>query len=885
MPVTKKRLLAFIIVLALAVGLAYDAQAQNLNTGLQFAQGTGLGNQDIRVTIVRIIRYIIGFLGLLGVLLVMYAGFIWMTAGGNEEKIDQAKKILKNGVIGLVIILSSFAIVSFILGRLLAATGIGGNGSSTGNGTNGSGVSGLGNGIIKSVYPEPFQKDVPRNTAIIVTFREAMRASSICSPVTFAGFCAPGAKIMPDSIKIFRTGDGNGANNVTNVTVASTDNITYVLKPAGPAYLGMATAPVDYTVNLTRGIKKADGKDAFGLTDFRWTFEVGTKLDLTSPKILPLAKGGIFPVTDDEQDTVSGTQAAVSATGTITVNALPQTQQAASVSVATTTGSPTGTAEGTNTCAVGTIDISIFPSGAGLKARVAYSQPGILPEDVNILTGNNRIPLNPCRLSLVLNSAPAAGNSWRLSVAPEQFSDTLSVGSKTYTFVTGTANANQVTIGANPTETAAKIAAAINSIHPEMRATSTASVVNVKAKITGSSGNNLELSTNNPITFAVSRMNGGTDEVTTFSVRDSSDQPKNTVIQINFDEAINPLSIAGTSAEIADKLRVFNADTKADPDGSACTADDNCRSFRCSGGVCQGNVLDGRFLVSNQYKTVEFISNIKCGVNGCGENIYCLPANSEIRIEANAAALMSCSANADCQQAPFNTCVQGVCTDTVGKKNYPVAADSNGIIDMANNSFDGNRNDNPQGKVDTWNENVDGRSAGSTRGDNYLWSFWVSDRLDLTPPKLLSTSVANNQGSVGIASVIEAIFSKLMLSSSLSTGTILVDNGIKQTTHKLINLWSLASDPIGYWVHKEDRDSDSDGRPDRSVALIKHGTLNASSGYEIQAGSGIKDLYQNCYKPSAGPGCNANALMPSCCRNANGDLEPTTDLNIDGNCK
>ncbi|MFH1030835.1 MAG: hypothetical protein V1770_06295, partial [bacterium] len=84
---------------------------------------TGMRAQDPRITIVNIIRIGLGFLGVIAVIIIIYAGYLWMTAGGSAEQIEKAKMLMRNAVIGLVIILSSFAIVSFILSKLINATG------------------------------------------------------------------------------------------------------------------------------------------------------------------------------------------------------------------------------------------------------------------------------------------------------------------------------------------------------------------------------------------------------------------------------------------------------------------------------------------------------------------------------------------------------------------------------------------------------------------------------------------------------------------------------------------------------------------------------------------------------------------------------------------
>jgi len=874
-------LIFFIAVFAAGLFFVHSIEAAQLNTGLNFATGTGLSNQDIRITIAKIIRIILGFLGIIAVGLTLYAGFLWMTSGGNEDKLAQAKLILRNGIIGLIIILASFGIVSFILGRLMSATG--GSGGENGNGNgNGGGIGSLGNGIVKSVYPEPFQTNVPRNTSIIVTFREPILASSICVDVT-NNLCAPGTKIKTTSVNIYNTLPP--IVNVTDVFATSTDNKTFVFKPVSP--IGSPNGNVNYTVKLTQDIKKADGSNAFKLSDFYWTFETNNLLDLISPKIKSITDGGIFPLPDNEADVVSGTEEATPATGAITVNGTPSTYQAASAGIQRLTppiNPPEATISGTNNCKDGNIIATIV---VGNKVNLHYSQSGLISGDVAIV--NNKVDINPCGLSLTLTTA-VVGTQWRIDVVSEKTSDTLTVGSKTYSFVSSNPSLDPTKIiaVANVATTASNIAAAINDINPDVTSPSVnGAVVNVRAKVAGVLGNSIELSSSNNVALGFGAgMHGGTDKTTTYTIKDKPDQPKNTVIQINFNEAVNPLMVSGTSEELADKFKIVNADSAAKANTETCNKDSDCRSYKCVSGVCQGDQLAGSFMVSNQYKTVEFISDTKCGVNGCGENIYCLPANSNLKVEMKAASLKACTSNTDCTFMPYSTCTQGVCEDLTNHKNYPTAPSLNGVVDLADNSLDGNRNDNPQGQADFYDENKTPKDN-ADRGDNYLLSFWISDRLDLTPPNLTSLDVNNNASQVNLTQAIEIVFSKIMMSSSLATGTVTVNNGTKDIVHKLINLWSLANDPIGYWISKQDVDvAPFDGQPDRTKAYLNHGSFSDSTYYESQVGSGVKDIYQNCYKPSSGPSCLANPLQPSCCRNEDqgGVLTPTTNLTPEGNC-
>ncbi len=82
------------------------------------AAGLGGSNTDLPVIIGRIIGSALGLLGAIFVILVIYAGFIWMTAQGSDEKIKQAKKILSGAVIGIVLTFSAYAITTFVTNSL-----------------------------------------------------------------------------------------------------------------------------------------------------------------------------------------------------------------------------------------------------------------------------------------------------------------------------------------------------------------------------------------------------------------------------------------------------------------------------------------------------------------------------------------------------------------------------------------------------------------------------------------------------------------------------------------------------------------------------------------------------------------------------------------------
>ncbi len=121
---SKRKIIISILFGVFAAGLLASSAALAIDTGIEYGTYTGLGTEDFRVTVMKIVRVALGFLGVLAIAIILYGGFVWMTSGGNPEKIDKAKKILVSAVIGLVIIFTSVMIASFIINRLSEATGV-----------------------------------------------------------------------------------------------------------------------------------------------------------------------------------------------------------------------------------------------------------------------------------------------------------------------------------------------------------------------------------------------------------------------------------------------------------------------------------------------------------------------------------------------------------------------------------------------------------------------------------------------------------------------------------------------------------------------------------------------------------------------------------------
>jgi len=111
----KTNLIALLMVVTLVVPTLALA---NANLGLDTASSIGLGNADAKNVVVNLIRVVLGFLGLIAVVIILIGGFMWMTAGGNEDKVTKGRKYIINGAIGLVIVLGAFSIATFVISQI-----------------------------------------------------------------------------------------------------------------------------------------------------------------------------------------------------------------------------------------------------------------------------------------------------------------------------------------------------------------------------------------------------------------------------------------------------------------------------------------------------------------------------------------------------------------------------------------------------------------------------------------------------------------------------------------------------------------------------------------------------------------------------------------------
>jgi len=881
----------------LLVKTALAAGAIDVGVG-QVESSITLGSASPLAIVINIIQIALSFLGFIAVVIVIYAGFLWMTSGGNEDKLTEAKRWLKNGVIGLIIILSAWGLVTFVIKKLLDVTGatLTTNITDTTGSFNNLSLGAMGSCVIESVYPQDGKTEVPRNTSILITFKEKIQLDTICVSKTSGAACACDQSdcnlINPANIQIYKTAIGNACStgscaqpntNFTNASVTiSGDGKIIIIRPL--EYLGASNSNIEYAVRLTNEIKKFGGESLFKTCSadfFEWKFETSNKLDLEAPQVL---SGGVFPPVDKEADISNVSVPAATAQGQIIVNNCPKVYTSAQLVTIKPLGSSVIATAVVDSGYAGTIKDFTFDVIPEKNKLRLYSGSNLLGTADILDSKANFVGY----FSVTLNDAFAAGNSWEVSINPAQAADNLIVGAMSYVFVAKQSDSgNGIVIPAvcDPTAAALNIELALSG-HPDISVDRSGGTLTLKSKIAGVAGNSLALSSNSQV-LTLKSFTGGKDKITTYEIKDKKDKPMNSVIQVNFNEAMNPSTLVGTADEVKNYIQIVNAQPTSLVADSICAGNANCLSYNCQAGRCIGNYVSGKFSLSSDYDTVEFTSNQECGVNSCGEIMYCLPPASHLAVRVKAATLKPCTSNDSCLPlAPYSECAVWsggkVCRDVAKNNNYPLAdtLNLNGVTDLAFNSLDGNRDNRADGPVTSVYPYFIEGDADASKRDGFEFSFYISSLINLDPPTISLFKPTINAQNITAKDPVLIDFNDLMMNTSLRTGSIITNSGLTTTEHKLINLRNSANKPLGYWVETENKEIGiPDGEPDITSVRIGHSDFFESVTYLSQVGSGVKNIYQNCFKPSSGPACTASDKNPSCCFGS-----ATSALDKDGNC-
>ncbi len=104
---------------AFLLPVAAHAQVGKALDNLKAAQPVGSSDVELPGLVGNLINAVLGVMGILFVILIVYAGILYLQGGMDKEKINKAKSLIINAVIGLVIVVAAYAISSFIITQVI----------------------------------------------------------------------------------------------------------------------------------------------------------------------------------------------------------------------------------------------------------------------------------------------------------------------------------------------------------------------------------------------------------------------------------------------------------------------------------------------------------------------------------------------------------------------------------------------------------------------------------------------------------------------------------------------------------------------------------------------------------------------------------------------
>lgn len=84
-----------------------------------FAKSGIAGSSSLSELMLKIIQLLLTFAGIIGVLILVVGGFWYLTSAGNDEQAEKGKKAIMNAIIGLVVVILAYAIVTVISSTLI----------------------------------------------------------------------------------------------------------------------------------------------------------------------------------------------------------------------------------------------------------------------------------------------------------------------------------------------------------------------------------------------------------------------------------------------------------------------------------------------------------------------------------------------------------------------------------------------------------------------------------------------------------------------------------------------------------------------------------------------------------------------------------------------
>lgn len=119
----KKYFAIFLAIFAIGAGLLFAAPSTALaQYGIEETAGTAelnKGNTSVEQIIGTVIRGALGLVGVIFLILMIYSGYLWMIARGDESKVEHSLDTIKAAIIGIIIVALAYAITDFVINQVL----------------------------------------------------------------------------------------------------------------------------------------------------------------------------------------------------------------------------------------------------------------------------------------------------------------------------------------------------------------------------------------------------------------------------------------------------------------------------------------------------------------------------------------------------------------------------------------------------------------------------------------------------------------------------------------------------------------------------------------------------------------------------------------------
>lgn len=121
--------LSFAIILTVLIPFALSAGFNDAQKQLEEAGGAAYGEEATETSMEEfagnIINALLSMSGVIFILLMVYGGYLWMTGRDDTKQVEDAKKVIRAAIIGILIVVASYGISRFIIESLFSDSGTG----------------------------------------------------------------------------------------------------------------------------------------------------------------------------------------------------------------------------------------------------------------------------------------------------------------------------------------------------------------------------------------------------------------------------------------------------------------------------------------------------------------------------------------------------------------------------------------------------------------------------------------------------------------------------------------------------------------------------------------------------------------------------------------